>query len=1075
MDRKCIRILFLVGVIITLLSLVTFTPSLTTATSFPSFSLPYIRNSYFVNNKYEGPRWSSGPHAWLHAGKFSSEIPKGSGSGIDFGHSGNKFNVTAMAAGTVIYAGTTTQGLGNVVAVELTDGGGVMIYGHLDSIYKDLETAYLKDENYTVLPGYDIGKAGCTGMSTCSVHLHVELSDGSDSCCTEKHRGGNPVSWNGKKVGDYTIFEIHPSQSSDKSFNYDGVAIDTDGVFIEWWWTEYNHFSFNDSNGAARKNVFTFLPSDFECVGNENNGCEVNNCTDTNNQNCKTDHTHRRVIFSGRDPQGMGGGGILVADIEDTPSNQPGGSSNPSPTPIPGQTGNSHVDFHYGTNNSSTQYGWDNPTQGWVNFSSVANYMDDHVSSINIDNGWSVWVAKNQNGEGTRKCFTGSYADLSSAYYDDGSPITDTISSVFVFNDYSCGGVYFGTKPDNVVTLWIDGGYYNTNYGANSETAFNLPSYMLNAVTSIGVSPNWSVLVYGGTDGSGGARCLYGSDPDLSNDLLLNGHNLNDNLESLRIFANATCSDWAPGYVEPVGNNLIGNNGFEVSDQNFAANWLTNSNSVTINSNSQGNEQTDSLHFPTGSSPAKAYTVKFLIDRTHTYELSQFIKTGAGSGEFGVVIDEFDLNGNWINTQWLGNVTSGNSSSTPSFSYTPSSTDVAYIDVQYFTESGTSFEVFVDSVSFTDVTPPPPTPTPTLTLTPTTGPSPTPTATPTITNLVVNGSFETLTSGWADNWTNSGSTVVIDTTTQGNDATNSLHFTVDSGAAYAASQTIAVSPLYSYTISQFVKTGTGTGEFGIVVDEFDSSYAYLNTPYVGGTETQNTSGTLSFPYVPSSSSVAYVSIQYYVIAGTTFEVFVDSSLMYQSGVAPTPTPTSTPTATLTPTSTYTPTATFTPTLTPTATTVPTNLVLNGSVETLTSGWADNWVTGEDDETSVTIDTSSNGNNGTNSIHFTTNDNDSHAFQTITGINGSAVYTWSQFVKIGSGSGEFGFYISEFDSSWTAVGSGQWLGGLWGTNNSVVNHQYTPASSSVVNIVIQYYTLANTTFEVFVDSVSLTAN
>jgi hypothetical protein len=209
----------------------------------------------------------------------------------------------------------------------------------------------------------------------------------------------------------------------------------------------------------------------------------------------------------------------------------------PTATPVP-QYGDSHVDIREDTNFASGQYGWDNPTNGWVN---VPDYMNDRTSSIAIDSGYSIKVAKDQNGGGANKCLVTSYSDLSGAYYDDGSPMTDTISSVWVYQDSTCGGAYIGTEPGDTVTVWVDPNYWGTHYGWHDPFTGNVEGYVSNGITAIAVASGWSAVLYEGGGLSGGFACFTGSDPDLTNNFLNNGVPVNDSVESIEVFHDSNC------------------------------------------------------------------------------------------------------------------------------------------------------------------------------------------------------------------------------------------------------------------------------------------------------------------------------------------------------------------------------------------------------------------------------------------------------------------------------------------------------------------------------------------------------
>ncbi len=489
------KVLF--GVI--LVSLLVFICSKNTQTfatpTLPNFDFPFTGDQVY---------WTSGPHQWGNW-NFGGTYPKGLGSGLDF--AGGAFTVRAMAPGTVLYRGWGQ--LGNQIVVQLDDSTAEIIYGHLSSfigVSSHLNT------------GDAIGIAGNTTPNPpMGIHLHVELRDGATEC-TNSSNCGTAVGWDGGvKIGSYYIYGVEaPSANPQMMYNYDGSAIFDNGIAP----IKLTKFSFvdNDQNHSVRLGQ-VFVSRAYSCP--------------YTTQTCADNSLEANTKFAiGDETNLIGGGGVSAILVSNTQSNS-------TPTPIPGgQTGNSSVDIFENTNYSATQYGWDSATNGWVN---VPDYLNDKTSSVQIDGGWSILVAKDNNGAGTNKCLVSSYADLSGAYYDNGDPMTDTISSVSVFQDNSCGGSYIGTKPGDTVTFWVDPNYWNTNWGVHDPFSGDLPNYLQNAVTSIGVTPGWSAVVYRNPSLGDGFICFTGSDSDLTNNVMNDGYPVNDNIDSIEIFHDSNC------------------------------------------------------------------------------------------------------------------------------------------------------------------------------------------------------------------------------------------------------------------------------------------------------------------------------------------------------------------------------------------------------------------------------------------------------------------------------------------------------------------------------------------------------
>lgn len=477
------------------------------ANALPNFSFPWPVD---LNGRIQ---WTGGIHAYGNLDD-TALVPINVGSGLDFaGVPGDEnFQVLSMAGGTVEFIGDGA--FGNQVAVKHQIGGSIVIYGHLQSFSPAIT------EGSFVYRGQPLGYAG--NSETNATHLHIELRDGSDSCCSLGHNGGAPLGWHGRSIDGWIFFEYRNNSelAATLAYNYDGVAIkDNPNVF----WGETSGGFYTDAGMSQVTYLYTWLPVGYECV---------------NPGPCDRVSTNPNLV-------GFSNHGVLGGGARLTSSNEVVEGQNPTPTPVPGPTntpvpqyGDSHVDIREDTNFASGQYGWDNPTNGWVN---VPEYMNDRTSSIAIDSGYSIKVAKDQNGGGATKCLVTSYSDLSGAYYDQGDPMTDTISSVWVYSDSTCGGTYIGTVPGDTVTVWVDPNYWGTHYGWHDPFAGNVAGYVSNGITAIAVTPGWSAVVYEGGNLSGGFACFTGSDPDLTNNFLNNQQPVNDTVESIEVFHDSVC------------------------------------------------------------------------------------------------------------------------------------------------------------------------------------------------------------------------------------------------------------------------------------------------------------------------------------------------------------------------------------------------------------------------------------------------------------------------------------------------------------------------------------------------------
>ncbi len=179
----------------------------------PVMSLPWPSGSH---------TWSSGPHGYykgrlcLPADACAKDVPIDIRAGLDFGTGGKDWDVYPVAAGTVLYKGTFTDGFGAAVVID--HGGGIaVLYGHMDE--GSLSAA--PDQGRPVTRGTKLGRTWCTGMDPCTAtstnhHLHLELRalttrDGVASWTT-------PLGWSGQTIGGWTI-SVPPG-----TINYYGSA-----------------------------------------------------------------------------------------------------------------------------------------------------------------------------------------------------------------------------------------------------------------------------------------------------------------------------------------------------------------------------------------------------------------------------------------------------------------------------------------------------------------------------------------------------------------------------------------------------------------------------------------------------------------------------------------------------------------------------------------------------------------------------------------------------------------------------------------------------------------------------------
>ncbi len=522
------------------------------------------------------------------------------------------------------------------------------------------------------------------------------------------------------------------------------------------------------------------------------------------------------------------------------------------------------------------------------------------------------------------------------------------------------------------------------------------------------------------------------------------------------------------------GINILSNSGFESG----LTNWTTdNAAQVTLDTNNNGNypSANNSVKVAGSSSSNHLFSDLYKVDPSSKYLLESFVNTtNLISGESGFYIDEYDAAGNWISGQWLGLVVNNTVGFFDKL-YQATSSLVSQIRTQVYITANAVGSMFADNTTLTNLdavaSSPSPTPSASPSATPSASPSATPSASVSV-NLAPNFSFEQLTNGWANSWTKDDNSISIDTNSRGTDATNSAHIQPNSAYAHLISSQFSVDPTVTYNWGQdIVNQASGSGEFGFYIDEYDTTGSWISGQWKTAIKSAY-DGFLNIVYKPTSNLVKLIDLQYYVTPGSTFNFFLDN-VRFSDSTQPSPTPTATPSPspTASPSATPTPTPSGSPSPTPTPTPTPNNLVPNFSFEVLTTGWANFWTKDSDN---FTIDTSSQGNDGANSLHLSPNIIYSHAFSAQIPVDASANYVWSQFVKATStGTGELGFYIDEYDSTGNWI-SGQWKGAIFGNSNAgIIQFNYIPTSSNVSLVRLQFYAVPNSTLDVFLDSISLT--
>ncbi|HMS22675.1 MAG TPA: polysaccharide deacetylase family protein [Candidatus Levybacteria bacterium] len=545
--------------------------------------------------------------------------------------------------------------------------------------------------------------------------------------------------------------------------------------------------------------------------------------------------------------------------------------------------------------------------------------------------------------------------------------------------------------------------------------------------------------------------------------------------------------------IKAPGVNIVTNSDFS----NGLTNWTAGNTQTTLDTNNNGAAQdsSNSAKLTGGATATHLFSGLISVIPGADYLLEAFYSTtGVTTGELGFYIDEYDAADNWISGQWLGLVANNTIGFFTKF-YETTSSLVSKIGIQTYFTAGATGNAYVDNISLHDLAATP-SATPTLvpTVTPTATPSVTPTVTPTITpsvtptptpnlNLVANNSFEQTTGAFASNWTHDTANWVINSLSEGNDATNSAKVSGSANYSHLFSDLIAIpSTTTQYSWSQYLKTANLTGEFGFYIDEYDTAGNWISGQWKGMINTIF-DGLKTFVYTPTGALVNKIRLQYYLVPNSTGDTTLDSvSLLDNSQPTPTVTPTATPTIspsvtptatptvapTITPSVTPTVTPTATPTATPTVTPTPgANILSNSSFESVSGNLPTAWTS---DSTSWIVNTGSEGNDGANSITININNLRAHFFSALTPIDATFQYVWSSYVKTTNLTGEFGFYIDEYDAADNWI-SGQWKGMINTSFTGIKQFSYIPTNTSVKKIRVQFYTTATSTGNVLIDSVT----
>jgi peptidoglycan/xylan/chitin deacetylase (PgdA/CDA1 family) len=305
-------------------------------------------------------------------------------------------------------------------------------------------------------------------------------------------------------------------------------------------------------------------------------------------------------------------------------------------------------------------------------------------------------------------------------------------------------------------------------------------------------------------------------------------------------------------------------------------------------------------------------------------------------------------------------------------------------------------------------------------------------------NMLPNGNFS---NGISDGWsTDAPATITADNQDNGSypNPTNSIALTSTSSTTHLFSPKVAVTSGQTYIFKNFLNLAqTSGGEVGFYIDEYNGNGQWVSGRWVTA-ENNPFVEDMNFAYTPSSSNVAFASLQV-VVTGTpgTLAYLANSQMFPQSA------PVSTP---------------------------PTNLLANSNFN---DGIGDGWST--DSSSQIYADANNNGSpsDAQYSIDLNSKSNSSngHLFSPIIQVSSADTYTlgaWLNINQINTASGgEVAFYVDEYNSS------GQWISGQYklgvhslGVNNVAFN--YTPSSSNVTGASLQVIVVGGANIQAYLD-------
>ncbi|HYH74520.1 MAG TPA: polysaccharide deacetylase family protein [Candidatus Saccharimonadales bacterium] len=152
----------------------------------------------------------------------------------------------------------------------------------------------------------------------------------------------------------------------------------------------------------------------------------------------------------------------------------------------------------------------------------------------------------------------------------------------------------------------------------------------------------------------------------------------------------------------PANSNLLTNGSFQAG---ITGGWTTDRpTNVTADATSKGDpteQVVNSIKMVSdATATAHLFSPQVVVDPTKSYTISSYLNvTARTSGEVAYYVDEYNASGAWISGKY---VTAKNiiGASTSSFTYTPTSANVAQATLQFIVSPNTGTTVYVDNVQW---------------------------------------------------------------------------------------------------------------------------------------------------------------------------------------------------------------------------------------------------------------------------------------------------------------------------------------------------------------------------------------